>query len=257
MADPSKRLRGPDGRMVRMAPEHYTCVECGSLFPHKRSGRTKHLYCSRKCAGVARGRRVIANRKPEPDPPMALCQVCQTPYRQAAKRRTCGQRACQLKLGRSDARARRGTRLCRVCGISYVATVCGQGYCSPSCSRQAKAAQRRAYRKVWGKTHRKRARRYGCHVEAVNPLTVFARDDWHCYLCGCETPRALRGTNHDNAPELDHVVPLSRGGAHASDNVRCACRVCNLLKGDALLDEVAAAYGWGGRGVKTLAMSKD
>lgn len=36
---------------------------------------------------------------------------------------------------------------------------------------------------------------------------------------------------------LDHIVPLSRGGKHAIDNVVAACRSCNGSKQDAMLPE--------------------
>lgn len=36
---------------------------------------------------------------------------------------------------------------------------------------------------------------------------------------------------------LDHVHPLSQGGAHAPGNVVAACSRCNLLKGDMLPHE--------------------
>jgi 5-methylcytosine-specific restriction endonuclease McrA len=35
----------------------------------------------------------------------------------------------------------------------------------------------------------------------------------------------------DATPELEHVIPLSKGGTHTKDNVRCSCRACNLNKG--------------------------
>jgi 5-methylcytosine-specific restriction endonuclease McrA len=53
------------------------------------------------------------------------------------------------------------------------------------------------------------------------PLTrraVFARDGWLCQYCGAP------------AENLDHVVPRSKGGAHAWDNVVAACRRCNSRK---------------------------
>ena len=31
---------------------------------------------------------------------------------------------------------------------------------------------------------------------------------------------------------LDHIVPLSRGGADTVDNIQCACKACNKMKGD-------------------------
>jgi len=60
------------------------------------------------------------------------------------------------------------------------------------------------------------------------PLTrraVFARDDWRCQYCA------------RNAENLDHVVPRSRGGLHAWENVVAACRRCNAKKMDRLPQE--------------------
>src|SRR6188508_2650483 len=55
------------------------------------------------------------------------------------------------------------------------------------------------------------------------PLTrrgVFARDSFACQYCG------------STAENLDHVVPRSRGGLHAWENVVAACRRCNAKKMD-------------------------
>lgn len=68
--------------------------------------------------------------------------------------------------------------------------------------------------------------------EYVNPFKVFERDGWRCQICGKPTPRSRRGTLHPNAPELDHIVPISKGGPHAYANTQCACRACNIEKGD-------------------------
>lgn len=97
------------------------------------------------------------------------------------------------------------------------------------CTTECRDAARRKVRN--GSSHRRRAKKYGCHYEPVSKLQVFERDGWKCYLCGCDTPRYLSGTMEPNAPELEHVVPLSAGGSHSYDNVRCACRRCNREKG--------------------------
>jgi 5-methylcytosine-specific restriction endonuclease McrA len=52
---------------------------------------------------------------------------------------------------------------------------------------------------------------------------VFARDQGRCQYCGRP------------AESIDHVVPRSKGGAHAWDNVVACCRQCNTYKGDRLL----------------------
>lgn len=41
--------------------------------------------------------------------------------------------------------------------------------------------------------------------------------------------------------EIDHVVPISRGGLHRPDNLAPACKRCNTSKGNRLLSEWAAA----------------
>jgi 5-methylcytosine-specific restriction endonuclease McrA len=61
---------------------------------------------------------------------------------------------------------------------------------------------------------------------AVNRRTVFARDGHRCQYCGSA------------AESIDHVVPRSRGGLHAWDNVVAACRRCNTRKEDRLPHEV-------------------
>jgi 5-methylcytosine-specific restriction endonuclease McrA len=60
---------------------------------------------------------------------------------------------------------------------------------------------------------------------AVNRRTVFARDSHRCQYCGSA------------AESIDHVVPKSRGGLHAWDNVVAACRRCNTRKEDHLPNE--------------------
>jgi len=55
---------------------------------------------------------------------------------------------------------------------------------------------------------------------ALSRRAVFARDLNRCQYCG------------GSAENLDHVVPRSRGGTHAWENVVAACRTCNTRKGD-------------------------
>ena len=55
---------------------------------------------------------------------------------------------------------------------------------------------------------------------------VFARDNWTCQYCG------------KAAENVDHVIPRSKGGEHAWENVVAACRRCNSRKENRLHDEV-------------------
>jgi 5-methylcytosine-specific restriction endonuclease McrA len=62
---------------------------------------------------------------------------------------------------------------------------------------------------------------------ALSRRAVFHRDDFRCQYCG------------NDAESIDHVVPRSRGGSHAWENVVAACRRCNAGKGDRLLSETS------------------
>ena len=79
--------------------------------------------------------------------------------------------------------------------------------------------------------HRRRARRFGCLYEAFSPIDIFNRDGWTCQECGKPTPRSSRGLILDDAPTLDHYVPLALRGPHTPANTRCLCLPCNLKKG--------------------------
>lgn len=59
----------------------------------------------------------------------------------------------------------------------------------------------------------------------LNRRAVFARDGHRCQYCGAA------------AENIDHVVPRSKGGLHAWDNVVASCRPCNMRKEDHLLSE--------------------
>jgi 5-methylcytosine-specific restriction endonuclease McrA len=55
------------------------------------------------------------------------------------------------------------------------------------------------------------------HRRKLSRREVFVRDGYRCQYCGMKS-RDLT---------LDHVLPRSRGGAHAWDNIVSACKPCN------------------------------
>lgn len=60
---------------------------------------------------------------------------------------------------------------------------------------------------------------------------IFARWDGAC--CYCDAP----------AEHLDHVKPISRGGADVARNIVPACADCNLSKGARSLADWVASWG--------------
>lgn len=135
-----------------------------------------------------------------------------------------------------------------MCGSAYQPWPFSKGTCSVGCKAEQTAvrnamAQAAAYDRakadgrVAAQQSLKRARLRGVTVETVNPMLVFERDRWMCHLCGKAAPKRLRGTYDDNAPELDHIVPLAAGGEHSYRNTACAHRSCNRIKGSSPLGQ--------------------
>lgn len=202
------------------------CILCGVKF--KSSKSSLGLYCSKTCWGATRTARKNPNHSKCVDTKIFPCRVCGT----LSKNMQCS-RACELAYARAknvsvaEAAHRQDARVneCIECKALYCplyghssATLCVP--CADGRSRASKAA-RRALRKVM---------ELAAKVEAVDPYKVFDRDGWQCKICGVSTPPSKRGTYEDDAPELDHIRPLSKRGEHSYRNTQCACRKCNGAK---------------------------
>jgi len=209
------------------------CKQCGVTFKPKSSSRV--TFCSRACSFAHKAEH--AGPRPFTSVYFRTCTVCEQAFTtdRAAKTRCC--RACDLKhasawalrqaeaLHRQDAKvvgcAECGCNFCPVYGASN-ATLCM--VCKESRARAHKAASRLL----------RKAKERAAKVETVDPYKVFEQAGWLCRLCGVATPRVKRGSYEPDAPELDHIHPLSKGGEHSYANTQCACRACNAAKSDAL-----------------------
>jgi len=61
---------------------------------------------------------------------------------------------------------------------------------------------------------------------------LFERDAWRCRYCG-ELLTAETAT-------LDHVLPVSKGGADDPENLATACLMCNSIKSGRTYEDAAA-----------------
>ena len=233
---PCRRSKAPKKPVMATCP-------CGAEF--RRTGY--QLYCSKECR--PKRRRSYTER---------TCTWCAAVFTAAGYH----QERCSIACGsRRDAKAevipwasclrcrgwfvcRNGRRVhgsscpeqgppdrppCRTCGASIPYSGAGmpRRFCSTACMKRHPPfkANRRAAKA------RRRARLRGAETETFAPLEVFERDRWTCHLCGRRTLRT-EVVPHPRAPTLDHVIPLAQGGPHTRANTRCACFLCNAIKGD-------------------------
>ncbi len=226
-----------NGQIVRTIPDS-VCENCSKTYRPKRSNRTR--FCSRDCAFTAQ-RAGKNNARHNPDKEQArrknwpksviwcvACSICCTAFVSRKKRKRCA--ACAVaSLKPVEPKSK---PCARGCG-SHVFGDLRKKYCRSCVRKRAALATKQKHGK--GKKNRHRAKRYGVTYEPINPVAVFKRDRWRCQICGIATPERLRGTHYDRAPELDHRIPMSKGGPHTWANVQCSCRKCNHRKGATII----------------------
>jgi 5-methylcytosine-specific restriction endonuclease McrA len=212
------------------------CIVCGARFDYAKVGPGRlPRFCSAECRGAQtsanvarykadgrydrRNMEAAARRYASRPPADFACAECEVGFKSRQRvARYCSPECSgrgAIRLSRDNNQARH----CASCGENFTPTGGANKFCSRVCSQRALDAQRSAHR------------RGAAAANYVDPYRVFVRDGWCCQICGGKTPRSLRGKHKDRSPELDHILPLSKGGPHTYDNVQCACRRCNLRKG--------------------------
>jgi 5-methylcytosine-specific restriction endonuclease McrA len=73
---------------------------------------------------------------------------------------------------------------------------------------------------------RRRALRRGAVTERFRKAEIYERDRWICQLCHTKITKR----SGPDGPSIDHVIPLSKGGAHTRQNVVTAHLHCNTSK---------------------------
>lgn len=213
-----KTLAARIGRERGGTPRGY-CKGCHAEMWLTMCGGARRAYCTRAC-GEAHSKTITAE-----------CLIL----------RDWGRRAARLQRDRAASardttpKANPYARECIVCGSRFTAPA-GFGRPRVTCCDQCEwvhgAPGRRAHRAA--RRARMRAR------ERFDPRLVFVRDGWTCQFCGISTPESKRGTHDHDAPELDHIVAVSRGGQHSMANTQCLCRACNQFKAAHTLNEMVA-----------------
>lgn len=204
--EPQKPRRAQCGHEVppHIGRPHRYCVACSpteTLKSCDRCGtelvRNQQRWCSAECGEIATGRRRVE--------PLAS-RICALP-------------GCEVAFVPSEEKTR----------------CCSERHGKMLYSREARASGRVVH--VWDdkardRYHRRRARKSGASTGAPVELAIIAeRDGWRCHLCRKRVGKKVRWP-HPRSASLDHLVPLSVGGAHDPANVRLAHLVCNTRKGN-------------------------
>ncbi len=211
---------------------------------NKQPKASKHEYCSKACAGAdAREfKRGFMGRSAEmreaasfaswfvdiwePQRPIWMqCECCgKQVERLSSMQRVCGDK-CRYRLEKPL------HENCCDCGLELHADTRYIKRCD-ACKRK----RRSHWKRIAGKTPRKRCRRHGVPCDpTIKSRDVFERDRYRCQLCGRKCLAKFRVVNempHPLSPTVDHIIAISRGiKGHTWDNVQCACWECNVAKG--------------------------
>jgi 5-methylcytosine-specific restriction endonuclease McrA len=78
--------------------------------------------------------------------------------------------------------------------------------------------------------NRQRRLKLNCnHITQKQINTLIANSNNTCHYCGIELNNLILN--------IDHFIPLSKGGPHTINNLVVSCKNCNLRKGNKLPEE--------------------
>lgn len=216
------------------------CLRCGTAA----LVRLRAVYCSGRCRNAWHHEASRADGRYE-----ALLQQrrAQTAKQRAASAKPC--RYCagpmsnprQIQCGAPDCKRRFDADRGRGWQREYMAKT-GEWYGQANYAERQREYNRRVYQ-LRGSSRsrypaaaaagdaRRRMLVSQATVERFAPRDVHERDRWTCGLCDGPVDPAVAWPDPLSA-SVDHIVPLSRGGAHALANVQCAHLGCNSSKGD-------------------------
>ena len=227
---------------LNVEKSRFSCAGCGKdVERHVILTRESGKFCTKDCAYAhKRARKALRTARLE---------------HERIERKQARQAAIEARPPKAPGKDRE----CVYCSTVF-RSINGLRTCSPACAvdqgKKYKAAYRltdtgRAIRRA-AKKKRKAIERGAVRAESVHPEVVFERDHWRCKHCGISTPKKLRGSYQGNAPELDHVIPLSKGGAHTYANTQLLCRTCNGMKSDKPWGQIGLELPMGGHRIENI-----
>lgn len=203
------------GVLRNVAPRFGVCVDCGSEFQAGLHGPMPERCADHRKRDV---RCVDCGESFTARPGKSKCNSCLECV-------TCGKALPNRRVAYCSDACRQPeivpvAKTCRECASVFETVFANQSSCSESCT----------------KVHNRRMRRTrlaGVVTEIFDFGQVCERDAWTCQLCSKPVDKALMHP-HPFSRSLDHIVPISRGGAHTFANAQLAHLRCNISKGNRL-----------------------
>lgn len=249
----SKRERQTNDWLLANRPHLPTepCLNCGKpVVQYRKRRRDGDLRdCSRKCSHERQPRISARIRSAQKTTVRATWPPFDTRGARCKLPRGCIDCGSGLRLGRCsdhhnqlfNLRQQLRTRLswllprtCAQCKKTFKMWGSRAQLC-PQCRIENFRAQRK-----WGNI--KRRHRLSRGSASISPARLYERDNRICALCHRVTdhPRVWQNwVDHKrwlpNAPTVDHIIPLAKGGEHIWENVQLAHWSCNSAKGDLIV----------------------
>ena len=133
-------------------------------------------------------------------------------------------------------------QICIECGEEFVASHKNQKYCSSKCYKKANRADWRYTNKLKNKRFQRALLNGNGNYDYITLEALTKRDGNTCHICGDKIDYedyTYSNNSHfivgPNYPSIDHVVPISKGGAHIWENVKLAHHYCNALKSNKII----------------------
>lgn len=85
-------------------------------------------------------------------------------------------------------------------------------------------------------------------ISKIKRKKIIERDNYTCQVCGCnitdETIETSEGAHiyPKNYYNIDHIIPVSKGGTNKDENLRATCRKCNLSRNNRQIEDYINLY---------------
>ena len=254
-------------------PRPCWCIECDRAYHQHYVAPMEYRYlstcedCGGECSRKAKRCQPCANaRRVQPVTVKIVLRRCDCGAVLTGKKSVTQCRSCYLD---SNAKVRRTRHTCEYCYRSWLSKMSEPlRFCSKQCERESslgllafmkKPVESRGERGTCGRCGA-RCEKYVCtdctkkvrkiHVRIYNNrkrgaqifgpydrIDIAVRDGWICHLCTGSVAPHLWGTRGSDAPVIDHVIPISRGGPDTAENVKLAHWSCNSKKGNRMEGE--------------------